>query len=806
MVGVWLRELAYVIFQGRENPRVYFENVIFKDVGQNIVQSGSLMTYQNIMLHILNCSFTIGYNMIPPSWNLIQIRIGEFIGIDITIDLKDATPLLSHVSIFSIGVATLKNLRILCPKMYGMKKPEFLESMTLSHVSCEKYCEEDQYSLQHGEAVLYENTDYSYIYSDMVGEPSVFNTTDPTCFPCPIGAQCGHTITSLPDYWGYKNDSGYITMIRCPDGYCCTDNETCIGIDSCATGRTGTLCGNCEPNFTESMLSQSCVSTENCSDSLTIALYILCAMCYAVALLVANKIKQTLVRFVKVLKTLFQKLKSAKNTAESPNIKLVSNFGKQSKRSPDVQSISYGISEGQPTDSRRNDRIKRSIIGDVKKEIKDHEDGGIKYMQILFYYVQDSSLFQINLSNNAKNENVLVKILHFSPDILADVYQGVNELCLSSGSALTKCFFKTLFGTCVILIICVICLIQIALSRFLWKQSTILTNLKGASTQAFLLSLLFSFQRLATGAFILIQCIQVHNSNVLYIQGEIACYTWWQNVIQAYIWLSIVPFFLVVSHCPYHVKDKKMSTAQFIFACFFPIPVILYYLFVKLKDYLNKTSNSSYKDKGKGTKWLRVLELINQRRRKQVDIELSSEIENMGTVSVETETDSVQTVSMTALYTVSEEEIIRSLLRHYKCLKVFGIRFTWLGIHKLYRLILVACHTYITEPLYRLYIMTGLLVGIYVVSTLIKPYKDRRANVTSALSYTANVVIAIINIGKVGMLTFDCKTNCPLQSVFADFLGTIENILLVYIPFVAITAWLMGSIVHKCRSKKKEIE
>ena len=243
---------------------------------------GSLMTYQNIKLKTLNCSFTIGKKVIPPSWNLIKSN--KFIGIDITLDLKDTIPVSSHVSIFSVGVGTFKNLRILCPIRYQMKKPEFLEARTLSHVSCEKYCHQDQYSPKHGEAVLYENTDYTYIYIDMVGEPSIFNTTDPTCFSCPVGAQCDHTVTSLPEFWGYKSESGYITMIRCPDGYCCTDNETCHGIDSCAKGRAGILCGSCELNLTESMLSQSCISSENYSDSLTIAMYILCGMCYDLTL------------------------------------------------------------------------------------------------------------------------------------------------------------------------------------------------------------------------------------------------------------------------------------------------------------------------------------------------------------------------------------------------------------------------------------------------------------------------------------------------------------------------------------------
>ena len=67
------------------------------------------------------------------------------------------------------------------------------------------------------------------------------------------------------------------------------------------------------------------------------------------------------------------------------------------------------------------------------------------------------------------------------------------------------------------------------------------------------------------------------------------------------------------------------------------------------------------------------------------------------------------------------------------------------------------------------------------------------------------MVIAMINIGKVVILTFDCKTNCPLQAVFVGYLDTIENVVLIYIPFAALATWLIQTVVRstKCRSKKK---
>ena len=41
-------------------------------------------------------------------------------------------------------------------------------------------------------------------------------------------------------------------------------------------------------------------------------------------------------------------------------------------------------------------------------------DGGIKYIQILFYYVQDAFLFKVHLPTDAQQgENIFVKYLNF---------------------------------------------------------------------------------------------------------------------------------------------------------------------------------------------------------------------------------------------------------------------------------------------------------------------------------------------------------------------------------------------------------
>ena len=53
----------------------------------------------------------------------------------------------------------------------------------------------------------------------------------------------------------------------------------------------------------------------------------------------------------------------------------------------------------------------------IKAE-KDEEDDFMKYVQILFYYIQDASLFKIQLpSADQQKESFVEYILQFSPEV-----------------------------------------------------------------------------------------------------------------------------------------------------------------------------------------------------------------------------------------------------------------------------------------------------------------------------------------------------------------------------------------------------
>ena len=151
----------------------------------------------------------------------------------------------------------------------------------------------------------------------------------------------------------------------------------------------------------------------------------------------------------------------------------------------------------------------------------------------------------------------------------------------------------------------------------------------------------------------------------------------------------------------------------------------------------------------------------------------------------------------------NEEQIVHILLQHYKCLSIYGIRFTWHGIHKFYRLILVVCSTYVTETFPKLLIMTSILMVITIGNVFLKPYKDTRTNKTATLSYMANLCIAMLNLWKTALVTFDCKTNCSFKDILLWYFNLAENILLNWLPIIAVGIWLVYSLFEKCQSKSK---
>ena len=343
--------------------------------------------------------------------------------------------------------------------------------------------------------------------------------------------------------------------------------------------------------------------------------------------------------------------------------------------------------------------------------------------------------------------------------------------------------------------------------------------------QAFMYGLLFSYQEMVTGAFTLIQCVNIEGNNVLYIQGDIHYYTWWQGAVQLFIISYIFPILVVLAVSPFYVKRKAILIRLFMLMCIFPLPLLFYCAHILKNqdtDSVNTIGNSESAEFVEETETEQQtepcpvdqpisdssIEVLEESGDDNLEISAADKISRMSqknSVNSFQSRSSKESTPNKSDDNEYEEVISSSLLEHYKCLILCGVNFTWLGIHKLYRVVLVACNTYITDPLWRLWIMIIVLLVLAILNTIVKPYKDNRANITSILSYNANLCIAIINISKTTLATFDCKTNCSLKRTLFWYFNFCENTLLIYVPVAAFVCWVIFSIVKKIASKLKDV-
>ena len=297
-------------------------------------------------------------------------------------------------------------------------------------------------------------------------------------------------------------------MVRCPDGYCCQNNESCSRINSCDTGRTGTLCGICESNLTEVLFVPKCLPSENCRSGIVITLFFSSALVYTFVLLSFSSIKSNLIKFLKKIYL------SCKEKFQTDKVKVTN--------TPQQKSSQYSTTD-------QND---------------------LKYIQILLYYVQDSKLFTVSLPESESNTaSIVVEFLEFSPGILK-AYIQVTELCFAFSSAVVKITLQLTFGFLVMLFIFCVYVVQKILSKLVSRKLDC-AQLKGKLVQAFIFTVLFSYQKLVIGCFALVQCVDIRNQAVLFLQGDIHCYTWWQICILVYICISVIPIFFILGHAPF---------------------------------------------------------------------------------------------------------------------------------------------------------------------------------------------------------------------------------------------------------------
>ncbi len=487
------------------------------------------------------------------------------------------------------------------------------------------------------------------------------------CATCPYGGACSNgMVKAKSDFWGvlWKHR---LFFYPCVSSHC-SDNEEKSGYDGCAANRGGIICTECDDGYTEALFAPSCVPDSQCSNHWFWPLMILASILYTLFLIFYDDI----------MSFLFQ-------------------------------------SQNKPSGNNLQPSLKMTVAAHQYKTFI-NKNNNSHFLIILFYYFQDSSLLQVN-TPYIKDDTSLMKsireIVSGLFDFKLNILHLLNDICIITGmTTVQKYFFKLLFIPVLWVSTLTMYIISAKYSHTLYGQKLLMR-----CSAAFVLAFLFSFQNVGVTMFSLLHCTEIKDTNVLFIDATVECYTCWQIVIIFYVCFSILPFGLFMCVVPFSLNAKIISLNQFILGCFFPIPCIVYCVIVS------------------------TCKLYHHQP-----------------------------------YIPGHIKVVIDLLQNpYRCIKLYNVHICWGGVVIFRRTLLIVLATFVHNSFLRLVMMFMVSLTSLLHHAVAWPYLDFKANLAECLSESVLVILSFINTCRSVLDTLQHEPTGPTKDIM-DMLGYIDDL------------------------------
>ncbi len=435
-----------------------------------------------------------------------------------------------------------------------------------------------------------------------------------------------------------------------------------------------------------------------------------------------------------------------------------------------------------------DEKTERKSIFLITSSSSNAETNLTKYVQIALFCIQDASLMAISVPNFAHmDKNSLEDYLYDFSHLTVKFIKLGQRFCLPfSLSPSEKLLVKNTHCVLVILLLFLSYLTCVGAQRIpvLAKFSTWLSvSLAPRLVYALMTALLIFYQTIVTVCLSLIHCVDLEYTSVrtsgkmglyenlvpieelesttqrsvLLIDGDIVCFQLWQFGAFAFLLLWVLPFILVLLFGTGLVDHRKISVFQFVCACFFPPPFLIWWIIKLFREQLNKVRESQSEDE-------------------------------------DAESDP------------SLDSALDVLQKSYKSISIVGVGpIGWIGMIKVRRMLLVMAYTFIIHPIWKLACMMLVLVFTLLLHEHIYPFNDDKANKAFGFSMVLLYFIGFVNIMKAYFL------NGPLDreilQMQLSFCEHFLNVFMIWIPFVVmpIFAFLyFGMHMHRKRQRKTE--
>ncbi|CAH3106093.1 unnamed protein product, partial [Pocillopora meandrina] len=356
----------------------------------------------------------------------------------------------------------------------------------------------------------------------------------------------------------------------------------------------------------------------------------------------------------------------------------------------------------------------------------DKHDAG--YLKITFYFYQVADILIIT------SKETTAHVIPFVTPIVALFNFQVKNFKGSIGcpfpgfTVVTKELFFSLKFLATLLSIPLIYTIHRAISRFrpIPKPSLRLY------LAVVLETLLLGYKTLADTSLTLMHCVPVKLEWRLFIDGNIQCWQWWQYLQIVFILAFVIPLVLVLCWGSLMLSKDKVSAKEFLTSCAFPLPFLFIWLFrcCKRKGY---TSQYEY-------------------------LPGSSK-----------DTDDIKKVLYDPFRSASDGD--------------HGTLY-WESVLVGRRFLVLTISTFIINPLKRFVCLGIACVLILAHHLLMRPFRDRKANICESLSLVSLTAICTFNLAKVTIIAQGLEPAGP-EIIFFHALRWIEVALLGFLPAMA---------------------
>ncbi|XP_044177517.1 uncharacterized protein LOC122959934 [Acropora millepora] len=510
------------------------------------------------------------------------------------------------------------------------------------------------------------------------------------CLPCPFGATCVEkNVVARPNFWGYpnSNNSDALTFYPCPEGYCQTppSRSDARQYNHCVGKRSGFLCGKCAPEYSETLFSTKCRKKNQCNNHMFWIITIL----YTTAMAVYLFIKPPILNFL--WKKIFWFRKREEYTA--------------------IRELDGTMDENSESDG---------------------------YLKIVFYFYQAAELLMVGSAEHLFRHKV--PFVQSIIDVFNFQIRALEKPIGCPFAGLTAVTKEVLLSGTIFLILAellIIYYLHFAFNKIRRKEGPSVIHLIAVIVEL----LLLGYERLAESSLNLMHCFAVGKEKRLFIDAEIVCWQWWQYLLLTYITVFVVPFILVLYFGSSKLYDASISAKEFLGACIFPLPFLMYWLCKKA--FLTRSNTSRVTQNNRD-----LLEVLHGPFRQPKD-------NDNGT-----------------LY--------------------------WESVLICRRLVLLCCHAFITNSMFRLICMSGTCIVIMLHHVIKSPFRDSIANRSETASLLILTMMAVINLSKATLMSFGITIDGPAKS-YLEVLDWFQVCVLAFVPCMLAVSLVIAVLSQFCR-------